>query len=79
MEEIIKTTNEETDKTLEPEKQAPVFDMTKLDKKSLEILEETEEDDYKLTSLLIPVFASNVTIALSLTSKINLAPLDTFT
>ncbi len=25
----------------------PVFDMTKLDKKSLEILEETEEDDYK--------------------------------
>lgn len=47
MEEIIKTTNEETDKTLEPEKQAPVFDMTKLDKKSLEILEETEEDDYK--------------------------------
>lgn len=47
MEEIIKTTNEEIDKTLEPEKQAPVFDMTKLDKKSLEILEETEEDDYK--------------------------------
>ena len=25
----------------------PSFDMSKLDKKSLEILEETEEDDYK--------------------------------
>ena len=25
----------------------PIFDMTKLDKKSLEILEETEENDYK--------------------------------
>ena len=29
------------------QKQEPVFDVTKLDKKSLEILEETEEDDYK--------------------------------
>ena len=29
------------------EKQTPVFDMTKLDKKSLEILEETEDNDYK--------------------------------
>ena len=47
MEEIVKTTNEETTQNVEPEKQAPAFDMTKLDKKSLEILEETEEDDYK--------------------------------
>lgn len=37
-----------TDASEPSEKQdAPLFDMSKLDKKSLEILEETEEDDYK--------------------------------
>lgn len=43
MEEI----KEETKVQNESEKQPPSFDMTKLDKKSLEILEETEENDYK--------------------------------
>ena len=46
MEEVIEITKEELENK-EPEKEAPVFDVTKLDKKSLEILEETEEDDYK--------------------------------
>lgn len=46
MEEIIKETEEKIENK-ELENKAPVFDVTKLDKKSLEILEETEEDDYK--------------------------------
>ena len=46
MEEILETKEVEVIKTEEAEK-SPVFDVTKLDKKSLEILEETEESDYK--------------------------------
>lgn len=46
MEEILENTKEEVI-SQEPAKEVPVFDVTKLDKKSLEILEETEEDDYK--------------------------------
>ena len=45
MEEILET--KEVNNQEEEVKKPPVFDMTKLDKKSLEILEETEEDDYK--------------------------------
>lgn len=51
MEEEILKTNEEVDLSAEAQteevKSAPVFDTTKLDKKSLEILEDTEESDYK--------------------------------
>ena len=46
MEEIVLETEEKL-KNSELENKAPVFDVSKLDKKSLEILEETEEDDYK--------------------------------
>ena len=45
MEEVLET--KEVVKENEEVKPTPLFDMTKLDKKSLEILEETEEDDYK--------------------------------
>ena len=38
---------EEVEKVLEENKQGSPMDLIKLDKKSLEILEETEEDDYK--------------------------------
>lgn len=44
MEEIIEKTKENVK---DAETIASAFDMSKLDKKSLEILEETEEDDYK--------------------------------
>lgn len=44
MEEIVKDKQETA---IIEEKKEPIIDMTKLDKKSLEILEETEEDDYK--------------------------------
>ncbi|MBR2391540.1 MAG: segregation/condensation protein A [Clostridia bacterium] len=48
MEEITQEKEQEVFKQEKvQEKQGPVFDMSKLDKKSLEILEETEEDDYK--------------------------------
>ena len=43
-EEELKQTN---DASIDGAQAAPAFDVTKLDKKSLEILEETEEDDYK--------------------------------
>ena len=43
-EEKVLNENEDVKTQVQPE---PVFDMTKLDKKSLEILEETEENDYK--------------------------------
>lgn len=45
MEEIEKKENEEISN--QEEKPSSIFDTIKLDKKSLEILEETEEDDYK--------------------------------
>lgn len=45
MEEIGKKENEEISN--QEEKSSSIFDTIKLDKKSLEILEETEEDDYK--------------------------------
>lgn len=46
MDEIFNVKNE-NDQSGEKEKVQPTFDMSKLDKKSLEILNETEEDDYK--------------------------------
>ncbi|MBP3581596.1 MAG: segregation/condensation protein A [Clostridia bacterium] len=46
MEEILET-KENTEAMTEEASKPPVFDVTKLDKKSLEILEETEESDYK--------------------------------
>ncbi len=46
MEELDKEIVTENE-TLAKEQPQPVFDVTKLDKKSLEILNETEEDDYK--------------------------------
>ena len=46
MEEILET-KEDTYVVTEEVNTPPVFDVTKLDKKSLEILEETEENDYK--------------------------------
>lgn len=46
MEELEKEIITEN-KNLAKEQPQPVFDVTKLDKKSLEILNETEEDDYK--------------------------------
>ena len=45
MDEIV--TKEEQIEQVEEVRNEPVFDVTKLDKKSLEILEETEESDYK--------------------------------
>ncbi len=50
MEEILLTEEENLIKSevqTEEIKPAPIFDTTKLDKKSLEILEDTEESDYK--------------------------------
>ena len=49
MDEIVtKETNEQVENNIQTEaSKEPVFDVTKLDKKSLEILEETEESDYK--------------------------------
>lgn len=44
MEEIVK---DQEEIAIIEEKREPIIDMSKLDKKSLEILEETEEDDYK--------------------------------
>ena len=44
MEEITEEVKVETEQQSQP---APFFDVAKLDKKSREILEETEEDDYK--------------------------------
>lgn len=46
MDEILNVENQNNQSEAK-EKVQPVFDMTKLDKKSLEILSETEEDDYK--------------------------------
>ena len=43
MSELINNENKDD----KEQKIQPSFDMTKLDKKSLEILNETEEDDYK--------------------------------
>ena len=50
MEEITKETlqNEQVENS-EVANKPPVFDVTKLDKKSLEILEETEDDEYRFT------------------------------
>ena len=53
MDEITKdmqpeTSNEMSQNEVVAEK-PPVFDVTKLDKKSLEILEETEDDEYRFT------------------------------
>ena len=46
MEEILEA-KENVNTATEEANKPPVFDVTKLDKKSLEILEETEESDYK--------------------------------
>ncbi len=47
MENISEEKVEENVNVGEAKQAEPIFDMTKLDKKSLEILEETEADDYK--------------------------------
>lgn len=47
MEENLTNSEENLIKSEDNEKPSSSFDMIKLDKKSLEILEETEEDDYK--------------------------------
>jgi len=47
MENVTEEVKVEVEQQAQNQEQQPVFDMTKLDKKSLEILEETEENDYK--------------------------------